>query len=586
MCGIFGYIGTNNQAGNIILDGLKSLEYRGYDSWGIAIKNPEGTVIVEKHTGKIGDATMPAIASTIGIGHTRWATHGGVTDVNSHPHVSCDKKVVVVHNGIVENFAELKNDLLKKGHTFLSETDTEVLVHFIEEKLKTRTDIKEIMLEVFQEVKGMNAIIAFFPEQEAFYAIKNGSPLVLGKTDKELLIASDASAIAPYTNSVYFMHDNELIEINRTGFQLFDESCMPKEMEFTTLHYSYEAVQLGNYPHYMIKEIHEQPNVLQHIIDTQVESLTQAVAFIKESQGTYLIGCGTAYYACLAGTYFFSKIAHLQVLASAASEFTYLEDFLTNKSLIMPLSQSGETIDIISSLKKAKEKHTKILAITNTVSSTLYRTADKNILLNAGPEKAVCSTKAYIAKIAILYMLAHIVQGTTEEGTKHIQQSIASIKHLLKHEESIQQLAERIKDQSHMFILGRGISYTAALEASLKIKEVSYIHAEGFAAGELKHGVIALIERGTPVIVFNPTDETYEDTLSAAHEVKARGAHIIGVSSIHNPIYDDYIQVENSDDATIMTNVVVAQLLGYYLAVSKGFDPDKPRNLAKSVTVK
>lgn len=222
MCGIFGYVGTNNNAGTLILDGLKSLEYRGYDSWGVAIKNPQGEVIVEKHTGKIGDATMPNVPSTIGIGHTRWATHGGVTNENSHPHVSCDKKVVVVHNGIVENFAELKKDLLEKGHIFLSETDTEVLVHFIEEKLKTTSDLKKIMLDVFTEVHGMNAIIAFFPEHETFYAIKNGSPLVLGKTDKELIIASDASAIAPYTSTVYFVHDNELIEINRKNFHLFD----------------------------------------------------------------------------------------------------------------------------------------------------------------------------------------------------------------------------------------------------------------------------------------------------------------------------------------------------------------------------
>lgn len=336
----------------------------------------------------------------------------------------------------------------------------------------------------------------------------------------------------------------------------------------------------------MIKEIHEQPKVLQNIIDTQIETLTQAAEMMKDAYGTYLIGCGTAYYACLAGTYLFSKIAKKHMNASAASEFTYLEDFLTDKSLIMPLSQSGETIDIISSLKKAQEKKAKVLALTNTIGSTLYRTADKSILLNAGPEKAVCSTKAYIAKVAILYLLAHIANGTTEQGKTHIQQSIASIEAVLKHEEYIQQLAEKIKDQAHMFILGRGVSYTAALEAALKVKEVSYIHAEGFAAGELKHGVIALIEKGTPVIVFNPTDETYEDTLSAAYEVKARGAHIIGISSKYNAIYDDFIEVENCSDATIITHVVVAQLLGYYLALAKGFDPDKPRNLAKSVTVK
>ena len=586
MCGIFGYIGNKQNAGDLVLEGLKSLEYRGYDSWGVAVKKDDGSIMIEKHTGKIGDATFPAITSTFAIGHTRWATHGGVTDENAHPHVSCDKKVVVVHNGIVENFAEIKETLLTAGHTFLSETDTEVLVHLIEEKFKTQKDLKKLMLDIFEEVKGMNAIIAFFPEQETIYAVKDGSPLAIGKSKDELVIASDASAITPYTNDVYFMHDDELIRINRNGFALFDKNGDEKSLEFTTLHYTYEAAQLGDYPHYMIKEIHEQPKVLQNLIDTQLDTLEKAADMIRDAYGTTFIGCGTAYYACLAGTYLFSKIAKKHVNASTASEFTYLEDFLTDKSLIVPLSQSGETIDIISSLKKAREKDAKILAVTNSIGSTLYRMADRSVLLNAGPEKAVCSTKAYIMKIAILYMLAHILNDSTKEGATHIQQSIDAVNEILKHEEAIQQLANRIKEQHHMFILGRGLSYATALESALKIKEVSYIHAEGFAAGELKHGVIALIEKGTPVIVFNPEDETYEDTLSAAYEVKARGAHIIGISSKHNKIYDDFIEVADCANATIIPNVVVAQLLGYYLAVVKAYDPDKPRNLAKSVTVK
>lgn len=586
MCGIFGYIGTNKHAGNLILEGLKALEYRGYDSWGVAIKKHDGTVFIEKHTGKIGEATLHQTESTIGIGHTRWATHGGVKDENAHPHISCDKKVVVVHNGIVENFTILKEKLITQGHTFISETDTEVIVHLIEEKLKSESNLPKIMKEVFAEVHGMNAIIAFFPEQEVIYAIKNGSPLVLGKTEHEYIIASDASAIAPYTNSVFFVPDNELIKIDKEGFTLSSQSEHAKKMGFTTLHYSYEAVQLGNFPHYMIKEIHEQPKIIRNIIDTQIESLELAANMIKDAYSTYLMGCGTAYYACLTGSYLFSRIAKKHVTTAPASEFTYLENFLTKDSLIIPLSQSGETIDIISSLKKAKQKDAKIVAITNTLGSTLTRISDKNIFLNAGPEKAVCSTKAYIAKITILYLLAHILNGTTDIGIKHLEQSIEAIISVLKHEEYIHQLANRIKHFEHMFILGRGISYTASLESALKIKEVSYIHAEGFAAGELKHGVIALIEKDIPVIVFNPTDETYEDTLSAAYEVKARGAYIIGISSKPNAIYDEYIEVPYCDDATVIPNVVIAQLLGYYLAIVKDLDADKPRNLAKSVTVK
>lgn len=586
MCGIFGYIGPKTNAGSLVLEGLKSLEYRGYDSWGVAIKQANGSIMIEKHTGKIGEATMPEHTSTIGIGHTRWATHGGVTDENSHPHMSCDKKVIVVHNGIVENFVEIKAVLQQKGHVFKSETDTEVLAHIIEEKLKTETDLKKIILETFHEVTGMNAIIAFFPDQEVIYAIKNGSPLVVGKTSNEFLIASDASAITPYTNTVYFVHDSELIEINARAMQLFDDTGHEKSMEFTTLQYTHEAAQLGNYKHYMLKEIHEQPKVLQNLIDTQLESLQKNAELIEKAFGTYMIGCGTAFYACLAGTYLFSKIAKKHVNAATASEFTYLEDFLTDESLIIPLSQSGETIDIISSLKKAKEKKSTIMAITNSIGSTLYRMSDSNILLNAGPEKAVCSTKAYVMKIAVLYLLAHALNGTLEMGVEHIKQSIETVTQLLKHEEYILQLVNTIKEKEHIFILGRGISYPAALEAALKVKEISYIHAEGFAAGELKHGVIALVEKGTPVIIFNPDDETYEDTLSSVHEVKARGAYVIGISNKPNPVYDAYIEVKNCDNATLIPNVVVAQLLGYYLAVAKGYDPDKPRNLAKSVTVK
>lgn len=586
MCGIFGYIGTNKQAGEIILDGLRSLEYRGYDSWGVALKHTNNTITVEKHTGKIGQATLPHSEATIGIGHTRWATHGGVTEQNAHPHTSSNNDVIVVHNGIVENFSPIKADLEKKGYTFISETDSEVIAHLIAEHKKTNTDNKQIILDVFMKLEGMNAIIAFFPETEEFYAIKNGSPVVFGEGNNEYFIASDASALIIHTKQVHFMEDDEMLHITRSGYTFYDIHGKEKKASFIELQYDKEDTQLGAFPHYMIKEIHEQPKVLMNIVNTQAETIAKSAEIIKKAYGTYLIGCGTASYACLTGTYLFSKIANRHVNFSIGSEFTYLLDFLKDTSLVVALSQSGETIDIISSIQKAKKKNAKIMSITNVLGSSLYRASDYTMLLNAGPEKAVCSTKAYLAKIAVLYLLAHELAGTTKTGVQDITKAIAEIKRILEEEERIQELAVQLKDKNHMFVLGRGVSYPTALESSLKIKEVSYVHAEGFAAGELKHGVIALIEKGTPIIIYNPEDETYDDTLSAAYEVKARGAHVIGISSKENPVYDTFIRVENCNDATIMPNVVIAQLLGYYLAVTKGYDPDKPRNLAKSVTVK
>lgn len=586
MCGIFGYVGTNENATSMVLDGLKTLEYRGYDSWGVAFKKDDGSLFIEKHTGKIGDASLPVFKTHIGIGHTRWATHGGVTDKNAHPHTDCSKKIAIVHNGIVENFESLKSDLKKKNHTFVSETDSEVIAHIIEEIHKTEHDRVKVMQKLQSQIHGMNAVIAFFPEDESFYIIKNGSPIVVGKGEKEYFIASDASAIIPHTKQVYFLEDNEMLELTKDGIRLFDNKTCEQKITFTTLDYTAKAAEKGVFDHFMLKEISEQPTILRGIIDTQKTDVKKAADEVRSAFGTYLIGCGTASYACLAGTYLFSKIAHRHINFAIGSEFSYLIDFLKDTSLVLALSQSGETIDTISSVRKAKEKHAKLLSLTNSQGSTLYRMSDHNLLLHAGPEKAVASTKAYTAKITFLYLIAHQLAGTFDIGKDNMRKAIDEISALINHKSSIKKLASTIKSHKSIFILGRGVSYAAALESALKIKEVSYIHAEGFAAGELKHGVIALIEKGTPVILFNPEDETYEDTLSAAHEVKARGAHVIGVSSKHDNVYDTYIEVKKCGDATIIPNVVIAQLLGYYLALAKGLDPDKPRNLAKSVTVK
>ncbi len=586
MCGIFSYCGNKTNAGDLILEGLKFLEYRGYDSWGVALKKSDGEVYIEKHAGKIGGTHLPHMESTIGLGHTRWATHGGVTDANAHPHTDCTKKVILVHNGIIENYEELKKELLKRGHVFSSETDSEVAAHLIEELLKKNPHKKEVILEAFKKFQGLSAIIVFFPDTEEFFAIKNGSPLIYGESIHERLIASDASALLPYTKKVYFLNDNELLHIDRSTGKLFSLNGQEKSLPLTQLPYEREDATLGEFPHFMIKEITEQPRVIQNLLDTQSTTVKQMAEIIKKAYGTYFIGCGSAYYVCLAGAYIFSTIAKRHVNCWSASEFSYLVEFLKNTSLVAAISQSGETMDVISSVKSAKAKQAKIMAITNVLGSTLYRTADYKVLLHAGPEISVVSTKVFTAKVAILYLIANELANTLEIGKQEVAKAIKQINELLIHQKKIEAVAQTIKNKEHIFILGRGLSYPAALEAALKIKEVSYIHAEGFAAGDLKHGVIALIEKNTPVIVFNPEDETYEDTLSSAHEVKARGAYVIGVSSKNNPVFDVFIPIVYCHHATLIPNVVFAQLLGYHLALLKKLDPDKPRNLAKSVTVK
>ncbi len=583
MCGIFGYLGKEKDLSSLIINGLKALEYRGYDSWGIAIKD-KSKLFIHKKTGKIGRAHLKKVTGKVGIGHTRWATHGNVTVTNAHPQFDCKKEVVIVHNGIVENFTSLKKELQRKGHHFTSQTDTEVIAHLVEDKLKHYSPRKAVE-KSFQLLKGLNAVIVFLPKRELFLAIKNSSPLIIGKGREGIFLASDIAALVGHVDEIYHLNDEELILVKKEKIQLFDKKGKEKNIKFSPLNLTPASVSLGNYPHYMLKEINEQPLVIENIKRNYKSELKKFANLIKQAYGVYFIGCGTAYFAALAGTYIFSKIAKRHVNASVASEFSYLKDFLKKDSLIVALSQSGETIDTISAIKAAKEKSSRTVAITNVPNSTLYRMTDYKILLNAGPEKCVLATKSFTAKIAILYLTAHLLNDSYNKGLNNITKAIREIKNIIA-SKKIKEIARKIKDKKHIFLLGRGVSYPTALESALKIKEVSYLHAEGFPAGELKHGVIALIEKGTPVIIYNPKDETFEDTLSSAYEVKARGAFTIGIGAYPDKVFDEFIKINDCGDATIIPNVVVAQLLGYYLAIERHLDPDKPRNLAKSVTVK
>ena len=602
MCGIFGYIGSKQNAAELVLEGLKKLEYRGYDSWGVAAvtKNPtnptnkpirpiENKIVVKKKAGKIGGATVSDMPkSSFAFGHTRWATHGGVTDANAHPHLDCTGTIAVVHNGIVENFEELKEELIKKGHRFLSQTDTEVIAHLIEEYQKTYS-FEEAVRASFNKCSGLNAVIAINSQKRVMVAVRNGSPLVLGFGKKENFIASDASALLSHTREVQFLEDGDMAVVDDTGVLLSTVSTGKKKpVKRLTLDWTMKEAEKGAYSHFMMKEIGEQQAVIKgiaHTTITQIEDLAQS---IKKSFGTYMVGCGSSSYVSLAGSYLFSKIAKRHVNAAIGSEFGYHLDFLTDKSTVIALSQSGETMDILESVKKAKDKGATIVAITNVLGSTLYRLADKKILIGAGPEISVASTKAVTGTLAILVLLAYALSGKTKEGVRVLNQAVQSISDLLEKSSmgEIEKLAERLLDTKNMYVIGRGLSYPASLETAMKIKEISYIHAEGMAAGELKHGPLALVEKGTPCIAFLPDDETYGANLAGAMEMKARGGYIIGVSHKHHEVFDWYIPVADAKEATIIPNIVVAQLLAYYISTLKGLDPDKPRNLAKSVTVK
>lgn len=587
MCGIFGYVGKKDNAANLVLDGLKLLEYRGYDSWGIAVKKGK-TIEVDKHIGKIGGASVHLPQSSIGIGHTRWATHGGVTVANAHPHPDCTKSIAVIHNGIIENFGEIKEGLLKKGHKFISETDTEVVSHLIEENLK-KEGFSSAVRDAFNQLHGLNAIVVMYAPSKEIVAAKTGSPLVVGIGNNELFVASDAIGIVKHTRKVIFLEDNQMAILGEHLKLIRLPEGKEIAPKIQRIDWKFEHVSKGKYAHFFLKEIHEQPAVLENIAFNFGNESEKFARLIQDAFGTFMLACGSASHAGLVGTYLFSKICKKHINFAIGSEFTYLEDYITPKTLVVPISQSGESVDVIEPVVKAKKKGAKIAAIVNVLGSTLYRTADHKLLLHAGPEKCVVATKSFVAMVAVLILTAFTFAKKQGLGKKLLRDAAEDIKELLKPDNiaKIKKVAQELKNKEHIYIIGRGLSYATALEASLKIKETSYVHAEGFAGGELKHGVIALIEKGTHCIVIAPNDETYDDIISNAQEIKARGGYIIGIGPKQNDVFATWLPTRDTKEATMISQVVISQLLAYYLALARGIkDPDKPRNLAKSVTVK
>jgi glucosamine--fructose-6-phosphate aminotransferase (isomerizing) len=592
MCGIIGYLGVK-QAAYVAFEALKRLEYRGYDSAGIAVSTENG-IEIRKDIGRVEDINNKvdflAMKGTCGIGHTRWATHGGVTRKNAHPHVSNNGKIVVIHNGIVENYQELKKKLIKQGYTFYSETDTETIPNLIEYEMSTGKDFETATRDTINQLHGYYAVLVMHEDERKIIGSRNGSPLVAGIGENENFLASDIPAFLEHTKDVIYIHDNDFVVLDGNTNKMRFHSIQTGEQITRPIHsvdWDLEQAQKGNFDHFMMKEITEQVDTVQAAQHQDKKTLFKIAEMVKNARGVFLVACGSSFHACMTASYLFSKIAKMHINVVLGSEFSNYEHFLTPETLVILVSQSGETIDVLDAMRTARKQDSKIASIVNVVGSSLHRDSDIALTLNSGPEICVLSTKTYTAQLTVLSLLAYTVAGHYEEGMSKLEYLWNIIYNITSanSRDHIRELAKVLQDKEHLFLIGRGLQYPTALEAALKIKEVSYIHAEGFSGGELKHGTIALIEEGTPCIVFSSV-ETEKEIVSNAMEIKARGGYIIGINHKNNEIFDFFIKIPDVGDLNPVTQIIPIQILSYQLAILRGCDPDKPRNLAKSVTVK
>lgn len=608
MCGIVGYIGPN-EAAPFLIEGLTKLEYRGYDSAGIAVFDGE-KINVEKSVGRLAalkkKVERDTPAGVVGIGHTRWATHGRPSDSNSHPHTDCTGEFVVVHNGIIENYLHLKEKLIEKGHVFTSETDTEVVAHLVEE-LYTG-DLEATVSMVLKEIEGSYSLVFMSRrEPDKLICTKQDNPLVIGLGDGENFIASDIPAIISRTRRTYILGDGEIAIVKKDGVQITNRAGQPIEKKVFEVNWNAEAAEKGGYEHFMLKEICEQPRAVRETMSARLAKDDSAVIldelkwnqdYLGSVKKIFIVACGTAYHAGFVGKYYIEKMARIPVEVDIASEFRYRGPIIDEHTLTIVVSQSGETSDTLAALKEAKRMGARTLAITNVVGSTISREADQVVYTWAGPEIAVASTKAYTTQLITMFMLATYMAGIKETiapaETKALIAALrsvpAQIYEILEDVEPIKTFAQKYGFNEDVFFIGRSLDYAVALEGSLKLKEISYIHAEAYAAGELKHGTLALIVEGIPVIALATQKNVYEKTLSNIKEVKARDAVVIGIASADDAQIDKYVDhvikipVTNELLSPLLA-VIPLQLLAYYAAITRGCDVDKPRNLAKSVTV-
>ena len=599
MCGIFGYIGSE-KATPILCRGLKNLEYRGYDSVGIAtVSNQLG---IRKDVGKIDDLeaklNIEDVEGCLGIGHTRWATHGPVTAENAHPHTDCEDKVAIIHNGIIENYYELKTMLIGRGHRFSSDTDSEVIAHLVEDYLSSSSTMpgtqsswngssfEHACVAAFKELRGSYAVLAVREGENKIVAVRKDSPLVVGLADHGTFFASDVAPFLEWTKEVVYLENHDIVVAEGGELKFYDLGFAEVDRPVCTVEWDVEEAKKGRFDHFMLKEITEQAETIQRACVQDMAVVDRVAGMIKSGFGVFFVACGSSYHACLTGSYILSKVAKLHVNVVIASEFENYEHFLTDRTLVFAVSQSGETADVLEAVRGSKRRGSKIVTITNVMGSSLSREADELLLMNSGPEICVLSTKTYTSQVVMMALLACALNGDGEDCVQKVKELYLDVYNLTSRSmrERLKDLARDLAEKDHIYMIGRGLQYTTALEAALKVKEVSYIHTEAFAGGELKHGPLALIEKGTPVFVFVSRDN--EDRIvSNAQEVKARGGYVIGVSDWDNPVFDRWIKVPDCGDLNPVIQAIPMQVLAYELAVKKNLDPDKPRNLAKSVTV-
>ncbi|WP_297422410.1 glutamine--fructose-6-phosphate transaminase (isomerizing) [Clostridium sp.] len=607
MCGIVGYFG-NKTAKTFLVDGLSKLEYRGYDSAGIAVVN-EGKVNVVKHKGRLTNLTENLDGNkaegTVGIGHTRWATHGEPSDINSHPHQSSKGDITVVHNGIIENYLELRQWLKEQGYEFMSQTDTEVIPNLVHYYYKG--DLLDAVVKATERLEGSYALgVISGQEPDKLVAVRKDSPLIVGLGQGEMFIASDIPAIISYTRDIYLLEDREFVVLNKDGAKIFSADGTEIKKDVFKVTWNEDAAEKGGYDSFMLKEINEQPKAIKDTMASRL-SMNNPINFedfklskedLDKIDRIFIVACGTAYNAGLMGRVAIERLAKIPVEVDIASEFRYKDPLVTNKSLVITLSQSGETADTLAVLRDCKKVGARTLAITNVVGSSISREADNVIYTMAGPEIAVASTKAYTTQVVVMYLMAMYfseLKGLmTKELDKELREALLlvpeKVQVILDKANEIEEIANLLTNEKDVFYLGRGADYALCIEASLKLKEISYIHSEAYAGGELKHGTIALIEKGTKVIALLTQKSLREKMVSNIVEVKARGAEVIGIAYendvLDESIFDKVIRIpELLNLVSPIVAVIALQLLAYYTAKNKGCDIDKPRNLAKSVTV-
>lgn len=611
MCGIIGYIGNQN-AIDIILKGLKRMEYRGYDSTGIAIPTKNG-FLIRKKKGKVSELEVTLnkaeLKNTIGMGHTRWATHGEPNDINAHPHTDGSGQVAVIHNGIIENYAVLKQDLLSKGHIFKSQTDTEVVAHLIEELHKDNPtlnldSIVSVMLHQIVGAYGLVIMASWDPDK--IVVARKGSPLILGIGENEFFAVSDASSIIEYTRDVIYMNDGEMAVLERNGYSVRNTSNEQVKSAVDTITYDLDQIEKGGFPHFMLKEIYEQPESIFNAMRGRINADTSTVRLgglgdhigrILRARRIIIAACGTSWHAGLVGEYLLEEYAKVPVEVEYASEFRYRNPIIYPDDIVIVISQSGETADTLAAAKEAKSKGALVIGIVNVVGSTIARETDCGVYVHAGPEIGVASTKAFTAQVTVFAQIALLIgsyTGMTIESRRDFVSALQSIPDLVRKtlelNPKIEEIAKHYKDATNFLYLGRGFNFPVALEGALKLKEISYIHAEGYPAAEMKHGPIALIDQNMPVVIVAIQDSTYHKVISGIEEVKARKGQVIVIANEGDTMIDklaDYsIKIPKTLEClTPLLTVIPLQLLSYHIAVLRGCNVDQPRNLAKSVTV-